>query len=182
MSLMRIAKVVHAPFAETKMTHPAPPTHSHPNTMQRMLLTWFGCGLSPKAPGTIGSLGALPLGIILHLIGGWPLLLIAAAALFVLGWKVADAALPGSDSDPSWIVVDEVVGQWIALAAAPLTLVGILGAFAAFRFFDIIKPWPVSIADRNVGGGLGVMLDDALAGVYAAGVVLLTHLFFTSWF
>ncbi|MBL8630048.1 MAG: phosphatidylglycerophosphatase A, partial [Rhodospirillaceae bacterium] len=87
--------------------------------IRRMVLTWFGCGLAPKAPGTVGSLGALPLGIILDLVGGWPLLSVSAAVLFYLGWKFADLELPGEDSDPGWIVVDEVVGQWIALAAAP---------------------------------------------------------------
>jgi phosphatidylglycerophosphatase A len=143
--------------------------------IRRRVLTWFGCGLSPKAPGTVGSLGALPLGIALGLIGGGPLLLVCAAALFFLGWKFADIELPGDDSDPGWVVVDEVVGQWIALAAAPFTLVGILAAFGLFRLFDIAKPWPVSAADRNVGGGLGVMLDDVLAGVYAAGILLLAQ-------
>ncbi len=154
-----------------------PPPQDSASKIRRMVLTWFSCGLSPKAPGTVGSLGALPLGILLDLIGGWPLLLAAAALLFYVGWKFADLELPGKDSDPGWIVADEVVGQWIALAAAPLTFVGILGAFALFRLFDITKPWPVSTADRNVGGGLGVMLDDVLAGVYAAIII-----FFARWF
>ncbi|MBL8645100.1 MAG: phosphatidylglycerophosphatase A [Rhodospirillaceae bacterium] len=142
-----------------------------------MVLTWFGCGRSPKAPGTVGSLGALPLGIILLLVGGPLLLLICAAGLFVVGWKFADLELPGADSDPSWIVADEVVGQWIALAAAPLTFFGIAASFGLFRAFDIIKPWPVGWADRNVGGGLGVMLDDVLAGVYAAVILLVARAF-----
>lgn len=142
---------------------------------RRMILSWFGCGYAPKAPGTIGSLGALPLGLLLALIGGWPLLLISAALLFAVGWRAADAELPGDDSDPGWIVVDEVVGMWITLAAIPLGVFWIAAAFGLFRLFDIVKPWPVSVADRNVGGGLGVMLDDVLAGVYAAGILLIAR-------
>jgi phosphatidylglycerophosphatase A len=109
-------------------------------------------------------------------LGGPALLLGMAAVLFVLGWKCADAELPGDDSDPGWIVADEVVGMWIALALAPVSLLGFAFAFVAFRFFDIAKPWPVSWADRNVGGGLGVMLDDVFAGLYAAGTVLIARL------
>ena len=143
--------------------------------LRKVLLTWFACGRVPFAPGTIGSLGALPFGWIFLAIGGPLLLLGAAAALFVAGWLCADAELPGDDSDPGWIVVDEVVGMWIALAAAPVSILWHGAAFVLFRLFDILKPWPVSWADRNVGGGLGVMLDDVLAGLYAALIIIIAR-------
>ncbi|MSO97311.1 MAG: phosphatidylglycerophosphatase A [Rhodospirillaceae bacterium] len=138
-----------------------------------MILTWFGCGRSPFAPGTVGSLGALPFGWTLQNLGGSTLLIAAAAILFFCGWACANAELAGNDTDPGWIVIDEVVGQWIALAVVPMSLLWYGAAFALFRVFDILKPWPVNWADRNVGGGLGVMLDDVLAGVYAAGVLVI---------
>ncbi len=140
-------------------------------TFKHMILSWFGCGMSPKAPGTVGSLGSLPLGGILYWSFGPIGLAVCAAALFVAGWILANDHLRrdgGSMQDPQWIVVDEVVGQWIALAALPFHPASFVIAFAFFRLFDIAKPWPVSWADRRVGGGLGIMLDDVLAGLYAA--------------
>ncbi len=158
--------------------HPLPhvqPSTGLPSHLRKVLLTWFACGRVPFAPGTVGSLGALPFGWILLAIGGPLLLLGAATALFIAGWLCADAELPGDDSDPSWIVVDEVVGMWIALAAAPVAIFWHIATFVLFRLFDILKPWPVSWADRNVGGGLGVMLDDVLAGLYAALIILIAR-------
>jgi len=146
---------------------------------RRMLLTWFGCGRSPFAPGTAGSLGALPLGWLISNFAGPLWLLVAATVLCAVGWWCANAELPGEDSDPGWIVADEVVGMWIAMAAAPLTLVWVASAFVLFRFFDITKPWPVSWADRSIGGGLGVMLDDVIAGLYAAGILFIARLALT---
>jgi phosphatidylglycerophosphatase A len=139
-------------------------------TFRHMVLTWFGCGMSPWAPGTVGSLGALPLGLTITWAYGPIALAAAAALLFVAGWWIAAVHLreDASANDPQWIVVDEVVGQWIALAAVPFHPLGVLVAFGLFRLCDIIKPWPVSWADRRVGGALGIMLDDLLAGLYAA--------------
>lgn len=143
-------------------------------TLRFMLLSWFGCGLSPKAPGTVGSLGGLPLGLAIQWAYGEVVLGGCALALFFVAWAVARVHFGGDDvKDPQWIVVDEVVGLWIALAALPLTFYWFLTvplAFGLFRLFDITKPWPVSWADRSVGGALGIMLDDLLAGLYAAGV------------
>ena len=140
-----------------------------------MVLSWFGCGLSPKAPGTVGSLGGLPLGLAIQWTYGQTVLGVCALVLFFVAWAVAYVHLRGDDNvkDPQWIVVDEVVGLWIALAAIPLTFYWFLTiplAFGLFRLFDIKKPWPVSWADQRVGGALGIMLDDLLAGLYAAGV------------
>ena len=150
---------------------PPPAWHrGTPATLRHMILSWFGCGLSPRAPGTVGSLGALPLGAALQWSFGPAVLVYAAMALFFAGWWIAAVHLrDGFDGeDPQWIVVDEVVGQWIAMAALPLHPLTLILAFALFRLFDIAKPWPVSWADTRVGGALGIMLDDLLAGLYAA--------------
>jgi len=134
--------------------------------------TWFGCGLTPKAPGTVGSLGALPVAWIILSHGGWPWLSVAAVAVTVIGILVTAAVLRRSAvKDPSFVVIDEVAGQWIALLPAGLDPVLFVAGFLAFRLFDIWKPWPVSWADRKVPGAVGVMLDDLIAGGFAAVLV-----------
>ncbi|MGB0682854.1 MAG: phosphatidylglycerophosphatase A [Magnetovibrionaceae bacterium] len=131
------------------------------------LATWFGSGLAAKAPGTMGSLAALPFGWwIGSTFGPWGLM-IAGALLFPVGtWAAQVYVTESGEEDPGPVVVDEVVGQWMVMAVAPLTPLGVFMAFGLFRFFDILKPWPVSLADRRVKGGFGVMLDDVLAGLY----------------
>lgn len=132
------------------------------------IATGFGAGLFPKAPGTFGSLVALlPWWFLLR---GLPIVwyvivLIAAFALGVWACQVAGKRLDVDDHRA--LVWDEFVGQWLALCAAPVGWPWMLAGFILFRLFDIWKPWPVRVADRRVHGGLGVMLDDALAGVYA---------------
>lgn len=132
----------------------------------------FGSGLSPVAPGTAGSFAAVLLWFGLRELSP-PFYAIAIAVAFALGvWACGWALRALRIADPGCVVWDEFVGQWIALA--PLLVlphagwVWMLCGFILFRIFDIAKPWPVSWADRRVGGGLGVMLDDALAGTYAA--------------
>ncbi len=155
----------------------------------RVIATFLGAGLMRPAPGTWGSLAALPVAWALMTLLG-PLWLVPAAVLaFALGWWATRAETAGgTDPDPAEIVIDEVAGQWIALlpvafgvahtGAAPLDLwPGWLAAFLLFRLFDIWKPWLVGRADRR-GDALGVMLDDIWAGVFAAiGVVALAALF-----
>jgi phosphatidylglycerophosphatase A len=137
-----------------------------------LLATWFGAGLLPKAPGTWGSLAAIPFGLALSWLGGPWLLLAAAAAIFLAGiWAGGRYAEERGIADPSAVVIDEVAGQWIALAPALLNPWLIALAFLAFRVFDIVKPWPVGWLDRELKGGLGIMADDVLAGVYGAVVV-----------
>jgi len=139
-----------------------------------MFLTWFGAGFSFHAPGTIGSLNALPMAAGIAWLGGSRGLLLAAIIPFVLGMIYTARYLrqePNS-ADPQWIVIDEVVGLWIALAAVPLNFFWYVLGFGLFRLFDIWKPWPVRWADKNVPGALGIMLDDVLAGLYAAGVLV----------
>jgi phosphatidylglycerophosphatase A len=128
----------------------------------------LGTGLSPLAPGTVGSAAALVPYLWLREL---PLAAYLAVVLtvFVLGVLVSRSLCRRcAVEDPGFIVIDEFVGQWLALMLAPPGWIWIIVGFLLFRLFDVWKPWPVSWADRNVGGGLGVMLDDALAGVLAA--------------
>jgi phosphatidylglycerophosphatase A len=134
-----------------------------------VLASGLGAGLLPVAPGSWGSLAALPLAWAIHALWGAPGLAAGAALVFLAGWWASAAVVrAGAAKDPAWIVIDEVAGQWLALLPAPLDPVAYGLAFLLFRLFDIWKPWPVRLADRRVGGGLGVMLDDALAAAYAA--------------
>ena len=135
-----------------------------------LLATWFGAGLLPRAPGTWGSLAALPCAWVIHGAFGWQGLVLAAAALFCVGIWAAERfmAKAGLGSDPAPVVIDEVVGQWLTLLAVEPDLVLYGAGFVLFRAADIVKPWPVSWADKHVAGGIGVMLDDVIAGVYAA--------------
>lgn len=131
--------------------------------------TWFGCGLMRPAPGTWGTLGALPFGLILLALGGKIALLIGIIAVIPLGLWASDKfeKMTGTH-DNSMIVIDEVAGLWITLLATTFTPISILLAFVLFRFFDILKPWPIRWLDRNLKGAAGVMLDDIAAGKFAA--------------
>jgi phosphatidylglycerophosphatase A len=132
------------------------------------LATWFGAGLLPFAPGTWGSLAALPFAWGLMWLGGPWLLLLAAALVFALGLWAADGYMQAVGvHDPSAVVIDEIVGQWLTLLVAALNPLAYLLGFLLFRIVDVIKPWPVSWLDRRVGGAFGVMIDDVGAAVYA---------------
>jgi phosphatidylglycerophosphatase A len=136
----------------------------------------FGSGLSPVAPGTVGSLVALLPWLALRELSAL-YYVIAVFVAFAIGvWACSWVVRALRISDPSIAVWDEFVGLWIALA--PLVLIPasawwILVGFILFRIFDIWKPFPISWADRNIDGGLGVMLDDVIAGIYAAIVLVL---------
>lgn len=147
-----------------------------------------GVGYLKPAPGTWGSLTALPLAWLCHVTGGFPLLAMATVAVFFAGWWATAEVIKDSDNhDPSEIVIDEVAGQFIALLPLSwsawrmdldITVLwpGWIAAFVLFRLFDITKPGPVGWADRR-GDALGVMLDDVIAGIIAAiGVVILAGL------
>lgn len=137
-----------------------------------MAATVFGIGWLPKAPGTWGSLAALPVGWWLMGHGGPWMLAAVAVVVFVVGvWACAGYARATGTHDAGACVIDEVVGQWLVLLVTPLDPLFYLGAFLLFRFFDILKPWPTGWADRNIHGGLGVMLDDVLAGLQGAAVM-----------
>ena len=147
------------------------------------IATWFGAGLLPRAPGTWGSLAALPFAWLIHAHWGQAWLGAGAALLFAVGVWAAEryrrrGDLPEAQEDPQTVVVDEVVGQWLVLAVLPAPeLLPYAIGFALFRLFDVWKPWPVSWADRHVKGGLGIMLDDALAAAYGAAALFLCHRF-----
>ena len=142
--------------------------------------TWFGCGYSPKAPGTVGSAAALAIAILIEHYVGWkpPAFAALAAAVSLPGiWAAGETARQARIEDPQFVVVDEVVGQWLALAGAhSLNWKSWLAAFALFRLFDIWKPFPVRQLE-SLPGGVGIVADDLMAGVYAALV-----LFLAGWF
>ncbi|NOC44500.1 MULTISPECIES: phosphatidylglycerophosphatase A [unclassified Ruegeria] len=151
----------------------------------QMIGTVGGVGHLRPAPGTWGSLVALPMAWVLHMLGGFPLLALATVAVFVGGlWATRVMTEGQDDHDPSEIVIDEVAGQFIALWAIsyPSWAHGIditalwpgwVAGFILFRLFDITKPGPVGWADRR-GDPMGVMLDDVIAGIFAAiGVMVL---------
>jgi phosphatidylglycerophosphatase A len=128
-----------------------------------------GAGLVSRAPGTVGSLASLLLWAPMVMLQvAWPIRLAAVLAVFLLGWWASQHSLKRFRSeDPQAIVIDETAGLGLSLClCGPSWLMLVLG-IALFRFFDIFKPWPVSWADRNVKGSLGIMLDDILAGAYA---------------
>lgn len=132
-----------------------------------LLATWFGAGMMPKAPGTWGSAAALPFAWAIVALGGSVTLAVACLIVCAVGvWAAGKAIGATGIGDPGLVVIDEVAGQWIVLLFTPLDPLFYLTGFALFRLFDIVKPWPVSWADRKVGGGTGVMLDDVLAGLY----------------
>ena len=146
----------------------------HPEVL---LATGFGVGLVPVAPGTVGSIVALP--VWWWLLADLDLVVLCAVLAVLIGlgsWVIDRACRKAGVGDAGAIVLDEFVGVWIALVAAPKTLLGMAAGFALFRLFDIVKPWPVSWADREVRGGFGVMLDDVVAGVLAAFVLWLAVL------
>ena len=127
----------------------------------------FGSGLAPWAPGTFGTLAAVPFAFALKPLA-LPFYLALLAALFALGVYVCGRAGERlGRHDPGGIVWDEMVGYWLAIALVPLDWAWLAGAFVAFRFFDILKPWPIRAVERRFGGGLGIMLDDIVAALYA---------------
>ena len=136
-----------------------------------LLATGFGLGLIPKAPGTFGSLLGIPVGVFLFH-APFPfsitfLILFSITSIFI----IKEAEKQFSSHDPSAIVIDEIVGQAIPLAFIAPTMNNIILAFLFFRIFDIIKKGPVGYVDRKVGGALGVLLDDIVAGILALGVL-----------
>jgi len=136
----------------------------------QLLATGLGIGLLPKAPGTWGSLLALVLAWEFSAHLGQLGLLLAGLGAFVVGIRVSnDCIRKFAIEDPKQVVIDEIAGQWLVLAVLPAPgLTTYAAGFVLFRVFDIFKPWPVSWADREIKGGLGVMVDDVLAAGYAA--------------
>lgn len=153
--------------------------------MSALIATFFYTGHLRPAPGTWGSLAALPAAWVIHGLASFWGLLVATLICFVIGWwATADVTREAENHDPSEVVIDEVVGQWIALwpvsfgmwfigaSGWDLPFQAVVAAFVLFRFFDITKIGPVGWADRR-NDPLGVMLDDVIAGFLAAAVLFL---------
>ncbi|MFP6251111.1 phosphatidylglycerophosphatase A family protein [Helicobacter pylori] len=146
-------------------------------SLRACFLTLFFSGYSKKAPGTIGSLVALLLGL--------PVLIFSANTLFLGAIFIGLIAIAQIDKeeeeskihDSSYIVIDELVGMWLAMAISGLSLVGVILSFIFFRIYDITKPSLIGKIDKEVKGGLGVVADDALAGVLAGlSALLVIHI------
>ncbi len=128
----------------------------------------LGSGAAPKAPGTFGTLAAVPLWYLMAQTS-LPIYLALTLAAFVIGiWLCGRTSRDLGVHDHGGIVWDEFVGYWITMIAVPVDWIWALLGFILFRLFDIWKPWPIRPVDRRVHGGLGIMLDDVLAGVFAA--------------
>lgn len=135
-----------------------------------VLSTWFGCGLVPFAPGTLGTIASLPVVLWLgrHPIPHRVLGLAVLTALAV--WSSGRSQQLFGKSDPSEVVIDEVAGFVLTLFLLPISWLTVICGFILFRFFDILKPFPIRRSER-LKGGLGVVMDDLLAGLYAHGTL-----------
>ena len=148
-------------LAETAMNSPA-----------CFLAFGLGSGLSPKAPGTAGTAAGMLLAFPLAGLPVWAGLLFVAAA-FLVGIPICDRASRRLGvHDHGGIVWDEFVGIWLVLVLVPFDPAWWLAAFVAFRFFDVLKPWPIGWLGRKVDGGFGIMLDDLIAALYSAAVLM----------
>ena len=132
-----------------------------------LLAFGLGSGLAPKAPGTVGTLVAIPVYVLLQPLGfiyySIGLLLLCLASIYIAG----KSARLLDVHDHSGIVIDEICGCLLALWLIPNQWLWIAAGFVMFRFYDIFKPWPINYLDRQVGGGVGIVLDDLMAGIYA---------------
>jgi phosphatidylglycerophosphatase A len=143
-----------------------------------LIATWFGAGLLRPASGTWGSLAALPFAWALTSFGGHGLLFLGTVTIFAAGTWAADIyEKAGSDKDPGSVVADEVAGVWMTLLFVPQEIFWYAIAFAAFRFFDVLKIWPISWLDQNVKGGFGIMIDDVLAALFAGALCLILMIY-----
>ena len=139
-----------------------------------LVATGFGVGHLPWVPGSWGSLLALLCGWEIAATGGRVALAGAAVIAFVVGvWASARVAAARGLHDPRFIVIDEIAAQWLVLLATPLDGRWYAAAFLLFRLFDILKPWPIRLIERRVAGGLGIMLDDVMAAIYALALLLI---------
>jgi len=127
----------------------------------------FGSGLAKKAPGTCGTMAAIPLYLLIAQTGNLIYSLLTLVVTIAGIWICDSAADKLGEHDFGGIVWDEIAGYLITLWFIPFTWLNVGLGFVLFRFFDILKPWPIKIADRRVKGGFGIMLDDVLAAVFA---------------
>lgn len=147
-------------------------------TPAQLFASGFGAGCAPFAPGTFGTIMAIPFWWLLTFLP-LPLYLLLLLISIIVGVKICGkAARELGVHDHSGIVWDEFVGFWITMIAIPPSIINLFLGFLLFRLFDIIKPWPIRLIDRKVGGGIGIMLDDIIAGLFA---LLSLHLILALW-
>lgn len=127
----------------------------------------LGSGLAPKAPGTFGTLAAIPFYLLFQYLPMWNYLLVIVVSIVLGIWLCDRTSKDLGVHDHPGIVWDEFVGYWITMIAAPAGWLWVVIGFVLFRIFDIWKPWPISWLDKKVDGGLGIMVDDLVAGVFA---------------
>ncbi len=140
-----------------------------------LLAFGFGSGLAPFAPGTFGTLAAIPLYLLMQPLSLAMYLVVTAIVCIVGIWICGKSSEMLGVHDHSGIVWDEFAGYFITMIAAPSGWIWILLGFGLFRLFDIWKPWPISILDQKVHGGLGIMVDDILAGFFALIILQLIY-------
>jgi phosphatidylglycerophosphatase A len=138
----------------------------------------FGSGLSPFAPGTMGTLAAIPIYLLLSMLPATGYIIATLASVVFGVFLCRRTGLALGVHDHAAIVWDEFAGFFITMVLVPVTALNIFLGFCLFRLFDIVKPWPASVIDTRLRGGLGVMLDDVVAGIYAA-IILQIYLRFS---
>jgi phosphatidylglycerophosphatase A len=135
-----------------------------------LLAAWGPCGYAPVAPGTFGTLGAIPLYLALSRLHAGEYVLFTAALVVLAAFAAQRAGRYWGVADASPIVIDEVAGYLVTLALVPFSWPAVAAGFVLFRIFDVLKPWPASAFDR-VKNGFGVVMDDVAAGVWAWGTI-----------
>jgi len=132
-----------------------------------LLATWWGVGFCPIAPGTVGTVAAIPFFLLLSLLPLWLYVACVLGIAWIACWAAGEAEHIFKEQDSQRIVMDEAVGFFVTMTAVPPQWPYILVGFLLFRCFDILKPPPIRLIERKVPGGYGVVLDDVLAGIYA---------------
>ena len=156
------------------MTVQTKPVLSNP---VHLLAFGFGSGLAPKAPGTAGTIAAIPFLYLMSFLNNTSYLIVLLIIIISGIWLCQKTSDDLGVHDHPGIVWDEFAGLFVTMVAAPFNWMTVVAGFVLFRLFDIWKPWPISFLDKKVSGGLGIMLDDIVAGVFAAVVLqLMLHL------
>lgn len=137
-----------------------------PGKVALCLSTWFGTGLLPKAPGTFGTLGAVPLLLGMQYLGAISVAVCIGIFILVAAWSSGLSGKILDRHDPSEVVIDEVAGLLLTFYLVPLSWFGLILGFILFRLFDIFKPFPIKRLEK-ISGGKGIVLDDLMAGLYA---------------
>jgi len=132
----------------------------------------FGAGLAPRAPGTAGTLVAVPIDLVLRTLDLGPRIGVVIAVCAIGFWICGESARRLGEHDHPGIVWDEIAGYLLTMLAAPPGWLWVVAGFALFRLFDILKPWPIRDLDHGISGGTGIMLDDIVAGLFAGALLL----------